>query len=290
MATVWRVTPGTDRVQLNRAREAEVTFTVTNDGPVDDRAVLDVVPGDPAERPWFAVAEPQRPVPRGASVPFLVRMAVPPGAPPGMRWMQARVYSSDAAPEESSVLSDRVAFEVPGTAPVSGSTNRWLWLIPAAILVLAVLGVALFLVLRNGEGPDRPSAETPSTDPAPAVHASGQLALPVGSYVDLDEVVNGSPDPDNDIWIANWYNFFSVRAVFTRNGATITEIDPSSDAKQDCANASGFTDRVSIDSLAAGDVLCVRTAQGRLSVVTVDKPPTLDQGATFDISVTTFED
>jgi hypothetical protein len=173
MATTWRITPGTDRVQLGAERQADITFTVTNDGPVDDRAVVDMVPGDPAERAWFAVAEPQRLVPRGASVPFLVHMAVPPGVPPGARWVQARVYSADTAPEESSMLSDRVTFDVPGAMPVAaGSGKRWLWLIPVAVLVLAVLGVGAFLALRSGDTPDsQPAAQsteeqTPPTEPS----------------------------------------------------------------------------------------------------------------------------
>lgn len=146
MPTPWVVTAGTDTVPLDASRGGEVTFTVTNPGTVQDRAVLDVVPGEGAERSWFTVAEPQRLLPAGNSVSYLVKIAVPPLGPPGSYTVQARVYSADTAPEESSTLSNRVAFTVAG-APAPKRRPWWLFAVVGA-LVLVVLAVVLWLLLR----------------------------------------------------------------------------------------------------------------------------------------------
>jgi hypothetical protein len=165
----WTISAAAERVGLNPRRQGEVTFTVTNNGPVDTRAVCDAVPGENAQRSWFMVDEPQRLVPHGGSTTFLMRFAVPPDAPPGTHWVQGRVYSADSAPEETSVLSNRVSFEV-AAAPKPAS-KPWLWLIPVAVLVLAVLGVVLFLLLRDE---DPPPQVTPSPTAAPVPSLTGQ--------------------------------------------------------------------------------------------------------------------
>ncbi|MGH3951746.1 MAG: PASTA domain-containing protein [Pseudonocardiaceae bacterium] len=150
MSAPWKITPSVERVDLGEQRTGKVTFTVSNPGPVDDRAVLDIVCSENAQRSWFDVGEPQRLVPHGGSVTFAV--AVRPGdeAANGSYWLAGCVYSADTAPEESSVISERVTFEI-----AAGAEPRprpwWLWAIPAGVLVLAVIGVVLFLVLRDGE-------------------------------------------------------------------------------------------------------------------------------------------
>jgi hypothetical protein len=179
MSTPWVVTAGTDSVPLDASRGGEVTFTVTNPGPVQDRAVFDVVPGEGAERSWFTVAEPQRPLSPGASVSYLVKLAVPGTAPAGSYTMQARVYSADVAPEESSSLSNRVAFSVAGT---DRKPRPW-WLLVVAGLVVVVLGVVAWLIFRPdppdggqsfpGPGPTTIDFETP-----PLGGAGGQAIHP----------------------------------------------------------------------------------------------------------------
>jgi hypothetical protein len=144
----WTVSAGSERVHLNPQGQGEVTFIVTNPGPTDLRAVLDVLPGDNADRAWFHLDQPQCLIIHGGSAPFLVRIAVRPGARPGPYWMSARVYSADGPPEETSVMSDRVAFDVAGTA--AKRTNPLVWIIPIVVLVLVVAGVVGWLLLRGG--------------------------------------------------------------------------------------------------------------------------------------------
>lgn len=150
MATAWVVTAAAERVALTPVGTGEVTFTLTNPGPVQDRAVFEVVPGDGADRAWFTVEEPQRLVPPGGSVSYLVKASVPAGTTAGSYSVQGRAYSADTAPEESSALSGRVAFEVAGSKPPPA--RPW-WLLAVVAMVMVVAAVAAWLVLRP-EDPD----------------------------------------------------------------------------------------------------------------------------------------
>jgi hypothetical protein len=158
MATAWVVTTAGDSVALGAGGSAAVTFTVTNSGPVLDRAVFDVVPSDGAERSWFTVEQPQRSLSAGASVSYLVQITVPASTPPGDYSMQGLVYSADTAPEESSVLSNRVRLTVGG----GGGTTRPWWLLAVAALVVVVLGVVAFLVFSRDREPDPPDIPLPT--------------------------------------------------------------------------------------------------------------------------------
>ncbi|MGH3491041.1 MAG: PASTA domain-containing protein [Actinopolymorphaceae bacterium] len=142
--TTWVVTEAAPQAELGPTGSAEVSFTVTNRGPVADEAVFEAVPGEGAAKTWFTVARPQQPVGPGQSLTFLVTATVPAGSAAGSYWLQGRVYSADTAPEESSALSNRVAFEVRATPP---KPKPW-WLLAVAGLVVVVLAVGAFLLLR----------------------------------------------------------------------------------------------------------------------------------------------
>ncbi|MGH9245620.1 MAG: PASTA domain-containing protein [Acidimicrobiales bacterium] len=148
IATGWVVKEAAPAFGLDDAGKAEVTFTVTNSGPVQDRAMFDIVPEGTADASWFLVDEPQRPVAPGDSAQYLVKVAVPAGATPGAYAIQGRAYSADRPPEESSVLSGRMAFEV--APPVKPASKPW-WLIPIGVAVVAALAVVAFLVLRGDD-------------------------------------------------------------------------------------------------------------------------------------------
>jgi hypothetical protein len=184
--TVWQITAGMQRLELKDG-QAEVVFTVSNPGPVDDRATVDVVGGEQADASWFAVTEPQQTVPHGGTKSFQVLVKPGETAPAGTHWLAGRVYSADTAPEENSVTSDRVQFEI--AAPAKPKSKLWLWILIAAGIVAVVVGVILFLVL-SGDG------EPPTTTPRPAAIAlldrtaearftsgAGELAFP-GTDVD----------------------------------------------------------------------------------------------------------
>jgi hypothetical protein len=171
MSTQWVITTASDRVTLDSAMHGETTFTVTNPSERTDRAVFEVVPGTGADRSWFTVEEPQRRVPSSGSVSYVVKVALPPGTPAGSYTIQGLVYSADAAPEESSVLSGRLAVEAKGPAAQAVAAKRRPWWVWAAVagLVVVVLAVVLGVVF----GTRRSS----TTGGAPAA-AGDQVAVP----------------------------------------------------------------------------------------------------------------
>jgi hypothetical protein len=167
MSTKWVVTAAAEQVALDRQRKGETTFTVTNPSGAADRAVFDVVGGDGADTSWFTVEEPQRLVRPGASVSYLLKVAIPGNTPPGKYDVQGLVYSVDSAPEESSVLSPRVKLEVAADPePVARRRWPWWWLVAAGVglVLLVVVGVVVF-----GGGDEEPAAGPAVPTPGPVV-------------------------------------------------------------------------------------------------------------------------
>jgi hypothetical protein len=192
--TAWQISPGTERVELKDG-QAEVVFTVTNPGPVDQRATVDAVGSEQARSSWFNIAEPQQLIPHGGSKQFVATVKPDEKAPAGTHWLAGRVYSADAAPEEDSVTSDRVSFEVK-SLPEKPKTKWWLWGLIAAGVVAVVVGVVLFVVLREG-GPEVPHVTTKNqADAVQLINASGMV--PKVSPQPNETVPNGiviSQDP-----------------------------------------------------------------------------------------------
>lgn len=169
MTTDWAVTAATERIDLDATRKGSITFTVANPGPVQDRAVLDIVTSDNAESGWFTVELPQRVVTPQSAVAYAVVVQPPPAAPAGNYWFQGRVYSADVPPEESSKLSNRIVFAV-GTGK---KPFPW-WIIIAAFILVAVLGVVGWLVLGGDQTPEA------KTSPAAASpHKPVKVAMPM---------------------------------------------------------------------------------------------------------------
>lgn len=273
MTTAWTISATAERVALDPKGRAETTFTVTNFGPVDQRLVVDVVPGERTDRAWFAVIEPQRVVQHGGSVSVLTTIGVPAGTPPGQYWLAGRAYSGDRAPEETSVLSNRVSFEV-APAVAARTRNVWPWIVPVAVLLAIAVGVVLFLILRD----------EPAAAPEPAaltVFRTGALVVPEIFTADLDEVRLATSETDGDLyfeWISD-----RERYLTPTNAATFAVLDRAAgafsgtsggaqEAAQACAVAATTADRVPVGELGAGDLLCVRTGEGRLSVLTIFEP------------------
>jgi len=147
--TSWQIAPGTERVELKDGK-AEVVFTVTNPGPVDRRATVDIVGSEQGQSSWFNIAEPQQLIPHGGSKQFTVSVEPGDKAASGTHWLAGRVYSADAAPEEDSVTSDRVSFEIK-PPPEKPKSRWWLWALIGGVLLLAVVVVVAFVVLRGDQ-------------------------------------------------------------------------------------------------------------------------------------------
>jgi hypothetical protein len=282
----WTISAAAERVEPDAQGRAEATFTVTNNGPVDQRTVFDVVAGETANRAWFTVVEPQVLVPHGGSAPFLVRLAVPAGTPAGPRWFAGRAYSADRAPEETSVVSDRVAVEIkPTVAPVPW-WRKWWWVFVVAALALITLVVVLFLVL-GGDDTGAPPTTTPQ--PTPSVRGSLTFTVLAANPIDFDEIVSRPSAPGDDIRFVSFAPD-APRSIQPVNGATIGKIGPTDRPGERCAQAGLGNGQLGIDDWAVGEVLCVRTDEGRLSVAVLQgKFNIAGRGPTLTLAVTTFE-
>lgn len=174
MSTKWVVTTAAERVALDDAKQGGTTFTVTNPGRTADRVVFEPVPGTGSDPAWFTVEEPQRRVLPAASASFLLKVHVPDGAKPGTYEVQGRAYSADSAPEESSVLSGRVVFEVAAPpAPAKRRIPWWIIAIAAGLVVITVVTVTLVLTLGGGGTTAQPATTASATAPP-----SGPIPVP----------------------------------------------------------------------------------------------------------------
>lgn len=198
----WAITSAAERAELRPDHTGEVSFTVTNSGAVTDEAVFDVLPGDNAAATWFSVQRPHERVEPGKSVTFLAAVAIPPDTPAGSYWLQGRVYSASNAPEESSVLSNRVTFEVEA-APVRKARPWWL-LAVAGLVVVVLLAVGGFLLLRPKDVavPDLTGAKTTLAQAREKLEGVG-LTLGTVRYrqqpSDAGSVVQQSLTPNSDV-------------------------------------------------------------------------------------------
>ncbi|MEV4136532.1 PASTA domain-containing protein [Dactylosporangium sp. NPDC049742] len=183
MSTKWVVTTAAERIVLDDAHQGGTTFTVTNPGKAADRVVFEPVAGGDADPSWFTVDDPQRRVLPAASASFLLKVHVPAQAKPGSYEVQGRAYSADSAPEESSVLSGRVVFDV--AAPPAPPERRipW-WIIAIAAGLVVITAVTVTLVLTLGGSSPAPSA---SASAAPVVTAPPSGAIPVPDLARLNE-------------------------------------------------------------------------------------------------------
>ena len=175
MSTKWVVTTAAERIVLDDAKQGGTTFTVTNPGKAADRVVFEPVPGTDADGSWFTVDEPQRRVLPAASASFLLKVHVPADARPGSYEVRGRAYSSDSAPEESSVLSGRVVFDVAAPPPPQEHRIPW-WIIAVAAALVVITVVTVTLVLTLGGGED--TAALPAASASVTAPPSGPIPVP----------------------------------------------------------------------------------------------------------------
>ena len=292
-APPWTIGASAERIELNPQGKAETTFTVTNNGPIDQRLVVDTVRSDNAAQVKIDVDEPQRLVMHGGTAQFVARVTVPAGTVAAVCWFAGRVYSADAAPEESSVLSDRVTFEIKPTA-APRRPNIWLWLIPAIVLALIVIGIVLFFVLHD----------EPDSAEGPPVHKAGTLVVDDDRPFDLDELVKVEFGEFSGLaegaevmlsGAAEDADRFFGRADLaicqsTGRCATLAMIGPTSDRVPACQQAlrTEPVNEVPWLDFDQGDIFCVRTDQGRLSVAEVTDKVSSNE-STVTLNVTTYE-
>ncbi|HUP20553.1 MAG TPA: hypothetical protein VM778_11440, partial [Gemmatimonadota bacterium] len=143
--SIFAITPSPDRVRLNKERKGEVAFTVTSTrGPIRARAL--VVPQGSAKAEWFTLVPPAERFIDGTEQ-FTVRIAVPEGMEAGEYAFLLKVVS-EANPDDEFTDGPQVAFEVPASEPKK-PFPWWILFVGGGVLLLAIIGVVIYLVLRD---------------------------------------------------------------------------------------------------------------------------------------------
>ncbi len=260
------------RFDLDGRNSGRTSFTVTNLAGRPVRARIRPRGGQGAEDSWFTVlgaAEIGMAV--GATATVDVAIAVPPGSPAGDRTMLIEVVAED---DTEAVSGQAVAFTV--AASTTRPSSRWPLILIVALLVLAVAGVAVFLVLRKPSAPEAPGSignNRPPRITGDSVVGSALAVADQGSWSEADlaygqrwQRCSGSACTDIEGATGESYTTTSddlgrtVRVVVsvTRSGATgsaaSNPIGPVAEPADACID--GFTWRLARDT----DHVCVTPA------------------------------
>ena len=164
--SIWQIGESGTEIPIDDSGEGEVSFTVTNTGPTQARAMLIVEPLDGAAKEWFTVPEPQKAVVSTQSVTYVCKVKVPPGTPPATYALEAIVYSADEVPDDLATKSRRITFVVPPIPVAPNGKPKWWLFVIIGVVVLAVIAGALFFILGgDGNGPPPPTTTTTTTGP-----------------------------------------------------------------------------------------------------------------------------
>jgi cytolethal distending toxin subunit A len=211
MAKLFRLAlpEGVSSVKLDSQGRATVQYTIKNvsQRPIDGRALLISLPqvqppSGPVEKGWVKIdGKIDRHFDVDREETFTVKILVPPKSAPG-----SYSFRLDTVWVEQTDQGDQgptVSFAIAAAAAQSPSSFP-LWLIPVLLVVVAGLGVGIWLALRNS-GPKTPEVtEAPVTEkpvkdaaPPPAVKPdSGKPAVP-------DKVVAQGPAARARVQIMN---------------------------------------------------------------------------------------
>ena len=198
-------TTAADRFDLDAERSAQTTFTVTNPSGTADRVVFEPVAGPGAEPGWITVDASLLLVVAAGFVLLLVRTTEPEGTKPGSYEARGRAYSADSAPEETSVLSGRVVFDVAAPPAPRKRTIPW-WEYAAAAVLLVVVSVTVTLVATLGRGAGQATApQLAGLSRTDAVAALQKAGLTVGTVrhkfdqSNIEQVLDQSVRADSSV-------------------------------------------------------------------------------------------
>jgi beta-lactam-binding protein with PASTA domain len=151
MSRPFTIKPAAETIELDRQRESEVVFTVSNASgrPINARGRISAA--DPAQKAWFKLQdEPERKLKVDETTQYKVKIAVPPNVAAGSYKLQFDVVEVDN--EESFTEGSPVGFQVkPAPTPTPTKFPWWIVAVAAGVLLVGG-GITLWLVTRDGSG------------------------------------------------------------------------------------------------------------------------------------------
>ena len=167
------MTAAGSNVTLDSSGAARAPFMVTNTSAQTLKGRLIARPNDPAKPEWFSiVGESVRDFAPNAAQQVVVEVGVPPGSQPGSYSFHLDAVSQ-VDPDEDFTEGPSVAFDVaPAPQPKKKPFPWWILAVVGGIVLLIVIGVVVFLLVRD-------------TSPKVTPVSFGTTAVP-GSFFDVD--------------------------------------------------------------------------------------------------------
>lgn len=167
MQRLFSISTPTESTRTDASGHADVVFTVANTVNVPMAGMAKLVPLGATRPEWLTLAgTEEREFPAGAIHQFAVAVNVPADAPAGRYPFRLDIVNTRKASEDHAE-SPIVTVDVPARAAAAAKKSSS-WIAIAALALLAVLGVAGYLMFRPAEQPA--PAPTPVVDTAPVTN------------------------------------------------------------------------------------------------------------------------
>lgn len=266
----FTVTAAGQKVQLDGTGVAQAQYTVTNTSADELSGRLLATPQDPAKPEWFSIdGEATREFAPAAAEQVRLGIHVPAGTPPATYSVRLDAVS-EVNPDEDFTEGPSVSFDVALPKPPVPWWKRFWWIfVIAGVVLLAIIGVVVWLLVR-GNGSSTPTTTTTPT-PNVTVVSQGQTAIKGTWLWDAESGQLGQ----GDVW---WEQETTVlRQLVPRGTATLANlgfVNFDSVTAQSLASApytsipiNGNDD--TSNQLATGDVFAVHTDEGNYAKVLV---------------------
>lgn len=269
----FTVTSAGQKVQLDGTGAAQAQYTVTNTSADELSGRLLATPQDPAKAEWFSIdGEATREFAAAAAEQVRLQIKVPPGTTPATYSVRLDAVS-EVNPDEDFTEGPSVSFDVTLPKPPVPWWKRFWWIfVIAGVVLIAIIGVVVWLLLR-GSGSSTPTTTTTSTTPTNVtVVSQGQTAIR-GTW--LWDAESGQLTGQGDVW---WEQETDIlRQMVPRGTATLANLGfvNFDSVTAESLTSAPYTSIPIIgnndgsNQLSTGDVFAIRTDQGNYAKVLV---------------------
>ena len=268
----FTVTAAGQKVQLDGTGAAQAQYTVTNTSPDELSGRLLATPQDPAKAEWFTIdGEATREFAAAAAEQVRLKIKVPAGTPPATYSVRLDAVS-EVNPDEDFTEGPSVSFDVTLPKPPVPWWKRFWWIfVIAGVVLLAIIGVVVWLLLRDSGG--TPTTPTTTTTPTNVtVISQGQTAIR-GTW--LWDAESGQLTGNGDVWWEQQTNV--LRQMVPRGTSTLANLGfvNFDSVTGESLAAAPYTSIPIIgnddgsNQLATGDVFAIHTTEGNYAKVQV---------------------